>query len=421
MPLFVLSINHHTAPVEMREKVAFPPDRLADALAQLSNLSGVNEAAILSTCNRTELYCELQNGQSDVLVEWLRNHHSLAHAKLDPYLNIFLGQEAVRHMLRVACGLNSMIVGEPQILGQMKAAFQEAGRAGTVHALLSKLFQHTFSVAKQIRTDTAIGASPVSVAFAAVVLAKQIFGELEQQTALLIGAGETIELAARHLHQHNLGRMIVANRTAKRARELAALFDGYAISLAEVPAHLAEADIIISCTASQLPILGKGAVERAFLSRKHNPMLIVDIAVPRDVEPEVRDLPDVYLYTVDDMKEIIEENLASRQEAAKQAEQIIDVQVAKFMGWMRSLDAVSTIRHYREDAEAVRDKLLEMARQQLKQGKDPQKVVEFLANSLTNKLIHKPSENLRQAGFDGEIEFIDTARKLLGVDDPDNS
>ncbi|MEE8429242.1 MAG: glutamyl-tRNA reductase [Gammaproteobacteria bacterium] len=421
MPLFVLSINHHTAPVEMREKVAFPPERLADALAQLSKLSGVDEAAILSTCNRTEIYCELQNERSDALVEWLTNHHSLTQAKLNPYLTILPGQEAVRHMLRVACGLDSMIIGEPQILGQMKAAFQAAGRAGTVHALLSKLFQHTFSVAKQIRTDTAIGASPVSVAFAAVVLAKQIFGELEQQTALLIGAGETIDLAARHLHQHNLGRMIVANRTVERARELAAPFDGYAISLAEVPAHLAEADIVISSTASQLPILGKGAVERAFASRKHRPMLIVDIAVPRDVEPEVVDLPDVYLYTVDDMKEIIDENLASRQEAAKQAEQIIDVQVAKFMGWMRSLDAVSTIRRYREDAEAVRDELLATARQQLEQNKDPQQVVEFLANSLTNKLIHKPSANLRQAGFDGEIKFIDTARKLLGVEDPDNS
>ena len=421
MPLLALNINHHTAPVEMREKVAFPPDRLADALTQLANLADVAEAAILSTCNRTEIYCELKSQQGDAVVEWLGNHHSLSRTKLHPYLTMLTGQDAVRHILRVASGLDSMIIGEPQILGQMKAAYQEASRAGTVHALLGKLFQHTFSVAKQIRTDTAIGASPVSVAFAAVVLAKQIFGELDRQKALLIGAGETIDLVARHLHRHRLGGLIVANRTVERARALAEMFNGYAISLAEIPAHLAEADIIISSTASQLPILGKGAVERAFASRKHRPMLIVDIAVPRDVEPEVSELSDVYLYTVDDMRGIIEDNLASRQEAAIQAEQIIDVQVAKFMGWLRSLDAVSTIRRYREDAEAVRDEMIGKAQLQLAQGKDPQQVIELLAGSLTNKLIHVPSANLRQAGFEGEIDFINAARRLLGLQDTDKT
>jgi len=421
MPLLVLSINHNTAPVEMREKVAFPPDQLAAALTQLTSLVGVEEAVILSTCNRTEIYCELYSEQSEPVVEWLAAHHSLTLAKLDPYLNIMSGQQAIQHVLRVASGLDSMIIGEPQILGQIKAAFQEASRAGTVQTVLSKLFQHTFSVAKQVRTDTAIGASPVSVAFAAVVLAKQIFGDLKKQTALLVGAGETIELTARHLHQHKLGRMIVANRTVERARTMATPFNGYAIGLSEIPVHLAEADIVISSTASQLPILGKGAVERAFASRKHRPMFILDIAVPRDVEPEVRKLPDVYLYTVDDMNGIIEDNLASRHEATKQAEEIIDVQTEKFTGLLRSLDVVSTIRRYREDAESTRDELLNKAQLQLAQGKDPQQVLELLANLLTKKLIHQPSVNLRQAGFDGEIELIDTARKLLGIRNSDES
>jgi len=421
MPLLALGIHHHPAPVEMREQVAFPPDQFAEVLRQVASLADVEEATILSTCNRTEIYCGLQSEHCDAVLNWLGDHNSLTREKLDPYLTILQGQDAVRHICRVAAGLDSMIIGEPQILGQMKSAYQEACRAGTVQTLLSKLFQHTFSVAKQIRTDTAIGASPVSVAFAAVGLAKQIFGELDQQTALLIGAGETIELAARHLQQHKLGRLIVANRTVERARELAARFNGYAISLAEMPDHLLEADIVISSTASQLPILGKGTVERAFRSRKHRPMFIVDIAVPRDVEPEIGNLPDVYLYTVDDMAEVIKENLASRREAAIQAEEIIDVQTSRFMGWLRSLDAVSTICSYRQGAELARDEVLAKARQQLAQGKDVQQVMEFLANTLTNKLIHEPSTNLHDAGINGETEIINAARRLFGIDDSDQT
>ena len=415
MPLIALGINHRTAPVDIRERVAFPAERIDAALQDLKALPQVQEAAILSTCNRTEIYCELEVADSQPLVDWLCRHHKLSPEQLQSYLYIHTDQAAIRHMFRVAAGLDSMILGEPQILGQMKTAYQSASSAGTLNLQLNKLFQHTFSVAKQIRTDTAIGASPVSVAFAAVSLARQIFGDLSRHTALLIGAGETIELAARHLADHKLGRMIVANRTVERAHNLAAAFNGYAIALSEMPAHLAEADIVISSTASQLPILGKGAVERALKKRKHSPIFMVDIAVPRDIEAEVAELADVYLYTVDDLQEVIQENLKSRQEAAKQAEEIIDVQSTHFLGWVRSLDAVSAIRDYRSQAESAREEVLDKARQMLAQGKNADEVLQFLAHTLTNKLLHTPSANLRQAGYDGRSELIQAARDLLGL------
>jgi glutamyl-tRNA reductase len=312
------------------------------------------------------------------------------------------------------------VLGEPQILGQVKSAFQTAASANATGKMLSKLFQHVFSVSKQIRTDTAIGNSPVSVAFAAVSLARQIFSELKEQTALLIGAGETVELAARHLHQNGIGRIIVANRTVERAHSLAAQFDGYAIALTEIGNHLAEADIVISSTASPLPILGKGTVERALKERKHRPIFMVDIAVPRDIEPEVADLSDIYLYTVDDLDEVIEENKRSRQEAALQAEEIIDQHVEEFMGWLRSLDAVELIQGYRIQAEQLRNETLKKALQQLKKGKSPEEALQFLAHTLTNKLLHTPSAQLRQAGFDGQIELLEAANTLFQLKKPTN-
>jgi glutamyl-tRNA reductase len=268
-------------------------------------------------------------------------------------------------------------------------------------------------VAKQVRTDTAIGCSPVSVAFAAVSLARQIFSNLSEQTAMLIGAGETIELAARHLHQHGIGRLIVANRTLDRAHTLANQFDGYAISLTEISTHLAEADIIISSTASPLPILGKGAVESALQKRKHQPVFMVDIAVPRDIEAEVGNLNDVYLYTVDDLDEVIQENMRSRQEAALQAKEIIEQHTEEFMGWLRSLDAVSIIQHYRGQAENIRDEVLDRALRQLQNGKDPEEVLQYLAHTLTNKILHTPSTQIRQAGFQGQLSLLKAADALL--------
>ncbi len=415
MSLFALGINHNTAPVIIRERVNFAPERIVSALRDLVSRAPVEEAIILSTCNRTELYCGLRSENGNPAVQWFREYHELAESDIQPYLYTHTTGSAVRHVLRVASGLDSMVLGEPQILGQVKDAYRKAEEAGTIGKLLGKLFQHTFAVAKQVRTDTEIGSSPVSVAFAAVRLAQQIFDDLREQTALLIGAGETIELAARHLHENGIGRMIVANRTVERAHQLAEEFDAYGIALSEIPAHLAEADIVVSSTASPLPILGKGGVEQAIRSRKHKPMLMVDIAVPRDIESEVGELDDVYLYTVDDLQEVILENRQSREQAAVQAEEIIDNQASHFIGWLRSQGAVSTIRAYRESANEIREDVLEKARRMLARGENPEAAIKYLAHTLTNKLTHRPCSQLHQAAYNGDEELVVTARKILGL------
>lgn len=417
MTLLTLGLNHKTAPVDIRERLTFGPDIIVAALRGLREQQGVDEALVLSTCNRTELYCTLDNANPETVSRWLAEFHGLELETISPYLYSHQGRAGVQHLLAVACGLDSMVLGEPQILGQVKQAYQTARDAASVGKLLSRLFQHTFSVAKQVRTDTAIGHSPVSVAFSAVSLARQIFSELANQTALLIGAGETIELAARHLHQHGIGRIIVANRTIERAHNLANQFDGYAIALTEIHSHLFEADIVISSTASPLPVLGKGTVESALKKRRHQPMFMVDIAVPRDIEAEVAELTDVYLYTVDDLQEVIDENMRSRQEAAEQAREIIDLHAEEFMGWLRSLDAVGLVQDYRQQAEKIRNEVLQRALKQLRNGKSPEEAMGFLAHTLTNKLLHTPSAQIRQAGFDGQMELLDAANTLFQIKD----
>ena len=415
MAIFAFGINHKTAPVDIREQVAFTPEKLPTALTGILDESPASEAAIISTCNRTELYCELHANDSDQLIKWFENFHSLEHKTLEPYIYSFTDQDAIKHILRVASGLDSLVLGEPQILGQIKDAYGTASDAGTIGRQLNRLFQHTFSVAKQVRTDTAIGSSPVSVAFAAVSLAKRIFADLADHTALLIGAGDTIELVARHLKDQNIKNMIVANRTVERAQLLADQFDAEAIALADMPHRLIDADIIISSTASQLPILGKGAVESALKARKHRPMFMVDIAVPRDIEPEVGDLRDVYLYTVDDLHDVIEEGQQSREQAAEQAEEIIENETQHFLGWLRSLDAVDTIRAYRDKADFIREEALQTAQRQLASGKDPQQVLQDLARVLTNKLVHDPSVQLNRAAYDGREEMLDLAQELFNL------
>jgi len=415
MSLIAIGINHRTAPVELREQVAITDDRIKAALHELATLPSVSEAAILSTCNRTELYCGLQDDHLEALSEWLAHFHALDPALIRPHLYSFPNADAVRHLLRVAGGLDSMILGEPQILGQMKQAYQTASDAGTLDAALERLFQHTFSVAKQIRTDTAIGESPVSVAFAAVSLAKQIFSNLSDHTALLIGAGDTIELTARHLHDQHLGRMTIANRTPERAHQLAAQFDGYGIGLDEIPAHLAEADIVISATGSNRLVLTREMVAKALKTRKHRPVFMVDIAVPRDIDPAVSRFEDVYLYTVDDLQAVISENLHSRQDAARQAEEIIDVQVDRFMSWLRAQDAVTGIRTYRQHAEQQRDQVLAKAQQMLGAGKSPAEVMQFVAHTLTNKLTHTPSVRIREAAETGDLELLQAALQLFNL------
>jgi glutamyl-tRNA reductase len=413
MSLIALGINHRTAPVALREQVAITEERIAAALHELAALPSVSEVAILSTCNRTELYCGLEDDHVEALSEWLAHFHALDPAQIRPHLYSFPDADAVRHLLRVAGGLDSMILGEPQILGQMKQAYQNARDAGTLDAALKRLFQHTFAVAKQIRTDTSIGKNPVSVAFAAVSLARQIFSGFEQHTALLIGAGETIELTARHLHEQHLGRMIIANRTPERAHQLASRFNGYGIGLEEMPAHLAEADIIICATGAVQPILTREMVKPVLRQRKHRPVFMVDLAIPRNIDPDVATLDDIYLYTVDDLQTVIQENLKSRQDAASQAEDIIDTQVERFMAWLRAQDAVSDIRRYREQAERHRDRILAKARHMLANGRDPQEVLQYLANTLTNTLIHAPSVQLRQAAESGDPALLQAALLLL--------
>ena len=420
MPLLAVGLNHTTAPLQIRERVVFTPEHLTAVLQELVSLPAVSEAAILSTCNRTELLCCIDDASNtNLLIEWLGRYHNFPLEEISTYLYCYPDKDAVQHLLRVASGLDSMILGEPQILGQIKDAYVSAKEAGTVGRLLSKLFEHTFSVAKQIRTDTAIGANPVSVAFAAVSLAKQIFSSITDHTALLIGAGDTIVLAARHLQENGIKRMIIANRSLARAQALADETKGIAISLGDIPEYLPQADIVISSTASQLPILGKGAVERAIKIRKHQPMLMVDIAIPRDIEPQVGELNDIYLYTVDDLKEIIDESLKSRQEAALQAEQIIEVQVTHFMGWINSLESIPTIRNYREQIKQIRNVEIAKARKLLAQGANPEEVIQQMARTLCNKIIHHPTVQMRKASYEGREDLIKAAHELLDIKNQD--
>ena len=413
MTLLVAGINYNTAPVAVRERLAFPTESLESALKALRNSHKITGAAILSTCNRTEFYYQAEDKENNTLIEWIADTKKIAPADFTPYLYKHTDTHSIRHMFRVACGLDSMVLGEPQILGQMKTAYQAAYEAGTLGKNLGKLFHHTFSAAKKVRTDTAIGSSPVSVAFAAVQLAQQIFDSLHEQTALLIGAGETIELTARHLHQNGIGRIIIANRTYDKAHALAAQFDGYAISLSELSTHLAEADIVVSSTASQLPILGKGRVESAIKKRKHKPMFMVDLAVPRDIEAEVEQLSDVYLYTVDDLQHTIDQNMDSRRKAAEQAEEIIDTQVEYFLAWMRSQGAQTVIKDYRLQAELTRDQALKKALSQLNKGQSAEETLNRLAHTLTNKLIHTPSIQLREAGASDRHDLVAAAKEIF--------
>ncbi len=421
MHLLAFGINHKTAPVDIREKVAFAPERLTQALQGLVTVPKIQEAAILSTCNRTELYCASNQASANIVqvTDWFSNYHRLESGQIVPYVYKHPDNEAVRHLLRVASGLDSLVLGEPQILGQVKTAYRAAEEAGTLGSVLNRLCQHTFKVAKQVRTDTAIGSSPVSVAFAAVSLAKQIFSTFDKHTALLIGAGETIELTARHLKEKGIGRIIIANRTIERAMTLAQEVGGYAIPLNDISEHLADADIVIASTGSQLPILGKGTVERAIKKRKHKPILMVDIAVPRDIEPEVKDLADIYLYTVDDLQEIIEEGLKGRREAAAQAEDIIDSQVTTFMGWMQAQNISTVIRHYRETLEQIKQDELNKVLLQLHNGGNPEEIIKRLAHNLTNKLAHTPTSVMRQAGMEGRKEVIRAAQEIFDLKNPE--
>lgn len=416
MALVTLGINHRTAPVELRERVAFTPERMTEAFVELRAATGASEAAILSTCNRTELYLAGDDDCAPMVLRWLAGFHDLDAADLEQALYVHRDADAVRHMMRVAAGLDSMVLGEPQILGQLKDAYAAARNAGATGSFLSRLFEHTFSVAKRVRTQTAIGENPVSVAYAAVSMAHHIFADMSRNKALLIGAGKTIELVAQHLADAGVSDFLVANRTLERAQALAENHGGRGILLSEIPDYLADADIVIASTASPLPVLGKGAVERALKKRKHRPYFMVDIAVPRDIEPEVASLADVYLYTVDDLRQVIEENIRSREGAAREAENMVTTGVHDFLSQLRALDSVSVLKQFRNRAEQLRDLEAEKALRALRNGADPETVVRSLARGLTNKLLHQPSVQVRKATAEGRTEVTGWLRELHQLD-----
>jgi glutamyl-tRNA reductase len=415
MSLYALGLNHETAPIAVRERLAFSADELGEAIAGLAATQGVHEAAIVSTCNRTELYCAVRDER--ILLDWLSQSRQLKAEDISPYLYHLPGRAAASHAFRVAAGLDSMVLGETQILGQLKDAVDEAQQAGALGPLLNGLFQKAFSVAKEVRTETAIGANSVSMAAAAVRLAERLFPDIADLNVLFIGAGEMIELCATHFAAQHPKRLSVANRTLERGQALASQYGGDAFPLAELPDRLPHYDIVVTSTASQLPIIGLGAVERAVRARKHQPIFMVDLAVPRDVEPEVGRLQDVYLYTVDDLAEVVRQGRAEREQAVAEAERIVHARTDEFMQRLDNRALVPTIRALRDQAERLRRHELERAAKLLAKGEQPLAVLESLSLALTNKLLHPPLAALNQGEGAGHLTLVDAVRRLYHLHD----
>ena len=413
MQLYAIGLNHQTAPLNVREQVVFHAERLVQALNDLVARRRVQEAAIVSTCNRTEIYCHADDPRA--AIDWMADYHQLKVRQLEPYIYKLPQAQAVKHAFRVASGLDSMVIGEPQILGQFKQAVRAAETAGTLGLLLNKLFQRTFAVAKSVRSETDIGASTVSMASAAVQLAGRIYPSIAEQAILFVGAGEMVGLCASHFAAHHPKRMTFANRTEARAQQLADRFLGRVISLNDLPAQLALHDIVVCSTASPLPIIGKGIVESALVARKHRPMMMFDLAVPRDVEGEVGQLDDIFLYTVDDLGKIARTGMAHRQNAVQEAEVIIENQVTDFMHWLGNREMVPTIRALRDTAERARRNEVDRALRRLNAGDDPQRVMEALSQALTNKLMHPPTHALNYAGADERRELVALLTRLYQI------
>ena len=410
MSLFTLGLNHQTAPVAVRERIAFTPDALGHALRDLLGRPKVREAAILSTCNRTEVY--IRADEPAPAARWLEDFHRVPADSLTPYLYTLPREKAVTHAFRVASGLDSMVLGEPQILGQMKQAVRHAESAGTLGLVLNRLFQRTFAVAKDVRTHTDIGSASISMAAASVKLAERIFPSIRDERVLFVGSGEMIELAATHFAARSPTSITIANRTLERGRQLAERFGAEAITLTELPERLPEFGIIVSCTASTLPILGKGLLERVVKARRHAPIFIVDLAVPRDVEPEAAELDDVFLYTIDDLSNVIKDNLQIRRESVVQAEQMIATQADSFVRWLEGRTVVPTITALQGHYNALRAAELERARRMLAGGMPPAEVLEQLARGLTNKFLHAPTQALNKAGDAERSELVAMFEKI---------
>jgi glutamyl-tRNA reductase len=417
MQLFALGMNHQTAPLAVREQVTFHAENLEPALRDLVAREAVNEAAIISTCNRTEIYCSTPDPAR--AIDWLARFHHIRAAVLEPFLYTLPRERAVTHAFRVASGLDSMVIGEPQILGQMKDAIRSAEQAGTMGTVLHRLFQSTFSVAKEVRTQTDIGANSVSMAAAAVKLAERIYPSIREQSVLFVGAGEMIDLCSTHFAAKQPNVMTFANRSVERGEMLASRFNGRAITLNDLAGQLPRHDIIVTCTASTLPIIGKGMIERAIKTRRHRPILMIDLAVPRDVEAEVADLEDVFLYTVDDLGKIVQEGLDSRHAAVEQAEAIIDTNVRSFMHWLEGRELVPTIRALRDQVERARRHELDRAVRMLAKGDDPGKVLEQLSHSLTNKFLHAPTHALNTATGGERDELVAALARVFEIKLPE--
>lgn len=415
MVLLACGINHKTAPLAVREQVSLAPQRYSEWLSDLIEQPTIAEVAVLSTCNRTELYCEAE--QPRALLEWLSNRCRVSTSSLEPFWYAHQSEQAIKHILRVACGLDSLMLGEAQILGQVKAAYSEACECGTLGPQLHPIFQHVFATSKKIRTQTGIGANPLSIAYAGVQLAKHIFADFSQLTVLCIGAGDTMHLAAKHLAELGVQQFIVANRTVARSQLLANQFNGKAIRIGDVPSVLPQIDIIVSATSSQLPILGKGTLEQASKARRHKPMVILDLAVPRDIEKEVADLADIFLYNLDDLQNIVEHNRDLRQDAATEAESMIECALNDYLRWQQSLTAVNSIRQYRNQMQRQAQREVTKALRALQEGEPADKLIRELSDRLINKILHTPSVRLRKAGYDGRDDIINSIHYLF--DDSD--
>ncbi len=413
MPLFTIGISHHTAPIDIREKVAIPRTEIAERAKELSSLSGVEEVLILGTCNRTEIYCLSSEAGKQTVTDWIHRANDIEQGQLDEHIYTHQGEEAARHLVRVASGLDSLVLGETQILGQLKDAWQQAHDAGSLGKVLDRLFQHTFASAKTIRTESGISEHPVSVAYTAVVLARQIFGDLQSQTVVLVGAGEMVQLCGRYLVDHGIDKLLILNRSREKAEELAAELGATAMTLDRLEEALPRADILISSTASPRPVILKQDVKLALRKRRHRPMFLVDIAVPRDIDPEISKLKDVYLYTIDDLQQVVDENMQQRSEAAQAAQASVDEAVSTFMRWLYGMRAARTLKLIREQSHEFEKDLTARAVNRLQSGQDPEQVLSQLASTLTNKILHLPSKRLREAAEEQDYEVLKAADRMF--------
>jgi len=419
MPLFTIGISHHTAPIEVRERVAISRTDYADRVNELLALPGVEEVLILGTCNRTEIYCLSAKSGKQAVLDWLHHLNAIPPGEFDHYFYSHEGDEAARHLIRVASGLDSLVLGETQILGQLKEAWQQAHDAGSLGTVLDRLFQHTFASAKSIRSRSGISEHPVSVAYTAVVLARQIFGDLDKKTVVLVGAGEMVQLCGRYLRDHGIHKLLILNRSRAKAEELAQELDATAMTLDQLDDALPRADILISSTASPQPVIGTRDVKAALRARRHRPMFLVDIAVPRDIEPEVARLKDVYLYTIDDLQQVVDENMQQRSEAAELALSDVDAAVASFMRWLYGIRAGRTLRRMREQSHDHEKELIDRALRRLQAGQEPAEVLQQMAATLTNKILHLPSKRLREAAENRDYEVLKAADRIFSTEELD--